>query len=302
MDKDTLKSFVAVSECGSFSLAAEKLFITQPAVSKRIGSLENQLDTKLFDRIGKNVQLTEAGRVLLPKAQKILADIHDAARAVKDLTGEVRGDLHVATSHHIGLHKLPPVLRDFAKHYPKVNLRFEFLDSEIACERVLHGKCELALVTLPPTTEPPLKATSIWHDPLVFVSHKASALAHDTTLQKLSELPAILPDLNTYTGQLIQRFFDQNRLKLNISMATNFLETIKMLCSVGLGWSVLPKSMVDEQLCILDVPGIYLTRELGIVHHTGRTLSNAGEAFIHELQQTVPRSSKLPAMPTDGTK
>ena len=292
MDKDTLKSFVAVSDCGSFSHAAEKLFITQPAVSKRISSLENQLDTRLFDRVGKQVQLTEAGRVLLPKAQKILADIQDATRSVKDLTGEVKGDLHVATSHHIGLHKLPPALRDFAKNYPQVNLRFEFLDSEVACDRVLQGKCELALVTLPPTIEKPLSATPLWDDPLVFITSHQSDLAVDCTLEELSQSPAILPDLNTYTGQLIHRFFRQHSLSLNISMATNFLETIKMLCSVGLGWSVLPQSMVDGQLRSLAIRDTQLSRQLGLVCHTGRTLSNAGQAFVAGLNKSAPMRSK----------
>ena len=293
MDIDTLRAFVIISECGSFSLAAEKLFITQPAVSKRINALESLLDTRLFDRIGKQVQLTEGGQILLPKAQRILADIKDAATAVKDLSGEVRGDLHVATSHHIGLHKLPPVLRDFAERYPKVNLRFEFLDSEVACERVLQGKCELALVTLPPQIDAPLAATAIWHDPLVFITSRQGAIAADCTLAELSQTPAILPDLNTYTGQLIHRFFNEQGLNLNISMATNFLETIKMLCSVGLGWSVLPASMLDEQLKVLNVQSSTLKRDLGLVRHTGRTLSNAGQAFIARLNDTTPKASKL---------
>lgn len=290
MDTQTLKSFVVVSECASFSTAAEKLFVTQPAVSKRINSLERRLDTRLFDRIGKQVTLTEAGRILLPKALKILADLSDATRAVKDLAGEVRGDLHVATSHHIGLHKLPPILRDFAQHYPKVNLRFEFLDSEIACERVLQGQCELALVTLPPQINTPLEATAIWHDPLVFITSHNNALNADCTLAQLSAQPAILPDLNTYTGQLIHRFFNDQGLNLNISMATNFLETIKMLCSVGLGWSVLPASMIDNQLKILNVDSAKLQRSLGIVRHTGRTLSNAGQAFVTRLNKTASKN------------
>ncbi|HEY7771574.1 MAG TPA: LysR family transcriptional regulator [Marinagarivorans sp.] len=292
MDIDAIKSFVTVSEYGSFSLAAEKLFVTQPAISKRISALEVSLDTRLFDRLGKQVQLTEAGKTLLPKAQKILADIDDATRSVRDLSGEVHGDLHVATSHHIGLHKLPPVLRDFAEHYPKVNLRFEFLDSEVACERVLQGKCELALVTLPPRVEPPLAATAVWRDPLVFATSRQHSLAADCTLAELSQRPAILPDLNTYTGQLIHRFFNEQGLGLNISMATNFLETIKMLCSVGLGWSVLPTSMVDEQLKVLHVDGIALERDLGLIRHTGRTTSNAANAFINRLNARSPTASK----------
>jgi DNA-binding transcriptional LysR family regulator len=293
MDSATLKAFVIVADTASFSLAAEKLFITQPAVSKRIGALEAGLGRQLFDRLGKQVQLTEAGRLLLPRARHILAEMDAANRAMADLSGDVRGDLHVATSHHIGLHKLPPVLKTFSEQFPRVNLRFEFLDSEVACQRVLEGRCELALVTLPPITPALLCATPLWRDPLVFVCHPGSELALAPSLVTLSQSPAILPDLNTYTGQLIHRYFESQGLGLNISMATNFLETIKMLCSVGLGWSLLPDSLVDNQLHRLPLPEHPLSRDLGLIEHRDRTPSNAAAAFKNALMRGLVTPNHL---------
>ena len=115
MDTQNLQAFLLVAETGSFSLAAEQLHLTQPAVSKRVAQLEEQLDGKLFDRIGRNIGLTEAGKALLPHAKRIQQELRLAVQSVHDLDGEVSGALRLATSHHIGLHRLPPLLSYFSK-------------------------------------------------------------------------------------------------------------------------------------------------------------------------------------------
>lgn len=278
MDIDHLRAFVAVARTGSFSITANQLFLTQPAVSKRIAALESDLATPLFDRIGRQVQLTQAGMALLPRAENILLQMREAKRAMADLSGEISGELRVATSHHLGLHKLPPMLRAFASQYPKVNLQFEFLDSEVAHQRVLRGVCELAVVTLAPTPIAQLICEPIWQDPLCFVTH-ADQTKPPATLAELSREPAILPDLKTYTGRLVKACFDKRGLPLELNMTTNYLETIKMMVSVGLGWSVLPEAMLDEQLQVLPVEEVQLQRSLGVVRHQKRHLSNAASAF-----------------------
>ncbi len=148
MELATLNAFIAIAELGSFSEAAERLYLTQPAVSKRIASLEQQLNVRLFDRLGREVSLTEAGRALLPRAYQILNVLDDTRRALNNLSGEVSGRLTLATSHHIGLHRLPPLLRAFTRAHPQVALDIQFLDSEVAYEEVLHGRAELAVITL----------------------------------------------------------------------------------------------------------------------------------------------------------
>lgn len=284
MDTQNLKAFVTVANLGSFSLAATQLHLTQPAVSKRVAALEEELGHGLFHRINRRVELTQAGVLLLPRAVDILQTIEDTRQQLADFDGAVSGELRVATSHHVGLHKLPPVLHLFVHRYPKVNLKFEFLDSEIAYERVAKGDCELAVVTLGPTPHSLLTETILWADPLVFVASRA-LFSGDTsliTLQQLSLLPAILPDINTYTGRLVKACFDERGLKLNIAMATNYLETIKMLVSVGLGWSLLPQTLVDDQLVVLDLP-LVISRNLGVITHPRRALSNAAKAFLQLL-------------------
>ena len=117
MDSTDLETFVAVAEDRSFSRAAERLHLTQPAVTKRIKRLEESLGTDLFDRIGRRVELTQGGALLLPRAQSLLAEIADTRRLLENLSDQVSGSLLLATSHHVGLHRLAPVLKTFSDRY-----------------------------------------------------------------------------------------------------------------------------------------------------------------------------------------
>ena len=103
MDIANLNAFVSVAETGSFSTASEHLYLTQPAISKRVSALETELDIQLFDRIGRKVTLTEAGAALLSRARSILQQVEDTKRAIKNLSGHISGKLSIGTSHHIGL-------------------------------------------------------------------------------------------------------------------------------------------------------------------------------------------------------
>src|SRR5690606_16375879 len=143
MDTANLDAFLAVADTGSFSRAAERLHLTQPAISKRIATLEQQLDARLFDRIGKRVDLTEAGRALRPRAELITNTLKDTARALGNLSESLQRRLQLGTSPPIGLHRLPPVLRRFTKASPGVSQDIQFLDSEVASAKVLQGEIEL---------------------------------------------------------------------------------------------------------------------------------------------------------------
>ena len=286
METQLLEAFVAVVEAGSFSHAAEKIYLTQPAVSKRIALLEDQLSCRLFDRIGRNVNLTEAGAALLPRAQKLLQELIDTRQHIRDLSGAVSGNLRLAISHHIGLHRLPPVLKAFARDHADVSMEIDFMDSEVAYEAIRQGHFELAVITLAPEDHPKINTTPIWRDPLLLVSAPSHPLTKidQLNINKLCTYPAILPGLNTYTGKMIKQFFDHSDKQLNATMATNYLETIKMMVSVGLGWSMLPTTMLDKSLVSLDCNKLNIERHLGLIHHRDKTLSNAARAFISLLQ------------------
>ncbi|WP_404466107.1 LysR family transcriptional regulator [Vreelandella aquamarina] len=293
MDTQSLQAFLAVAETQSFSRAAEQLHLTQPAVSKRIATLEDLLGTRLFDRIGRRIALTEAGNVLLPKAQRILFTVEDSRRALANLSGQVGGKLTLATSHHIGLHRLPPLLKQYTQRHPEVALDLHFLDSELAYQGVMDGTLEMATVTLAPHPVEQLQVVELWRDRLCFVCAKDHPLAQRSraddqplSLAELCNVNCVLPGAKTFTRTLIGQRFEEAGLTLPVSMSTNYLETLKMMCGVGLGWSLLPEKMLDSDLIELQVNTAPIHRPLGYLVHHNRTLSNAARKMIEELETT----------------
>ena len=286
MDNQNLSAFIIVAENKSFSEAAYVLDVTQSTISKRIALLESQVGKKLFDRIVRRVALTEAGQELLPRARRILKEYANALQAINDLSGNVSGILRLAISHHLGLHRLPDLLKIFSKTYPDVVLDIEFMDSEKAYERIMQAKSEIGIITLGSEIHPNIHKKEIWDDPLKFVCSEDHALSKllDPELEDLANFPVILPGLNTYTGRIVQNIFQYRQISLVTPMSTNYLETISKMVEIGLGWSVLPETLT-KNLHSLSVNHTSIKRQLGYICHTKHTLSNAGVAFLSLLDQ-----------------
>lgn len=294
MQINQIDAFLAVAELESFSLAAERLHITQPAVSKRIRQLENNIRVELFDRIGKRSILTPNGKAFKPHAERILQELRTYRSSLSRQQLTPSGSLSFATSHHIGLHRLPQVLRDFKIRYPQVDLDLHFMDSEDACGAIASNELELAIVTLPEEADDKLECEPIWIDDLVVVMaadhHLASLQEIDPT--RLLEYAAILPSLGTFTRKIINNLFASKKDQLDIILETNYLETIKVMVSANLGWSILPESMVDSSLTSHHLSGLDVHRPLGIVTHKNRTLSLSSSAMIELLRISRESSQK----------
>lgn len=280
MDISSLQAFIAVARCASFSKASELLFITQPAVSKRVASLEDELGTRLFNRINRQISLTEAGKQLLPKAQDLVNQAVDMQRFATNLNQDIAGTLSIAISHHIALYRMPPILRAFNQQHPHVELDIQFEDSEQAFSAVERGDIEFAVITLPHALPANLEAEIAWTDDLHIVVGLGHPLAQKKRLDlsTLSSYPCVLPSVETETHQIMQRAFEENGLALSVQMSTNNLQSLKMLVVAGIGWSLLPSTMLDQDLHVLDC-GRILKRDLGVVLHSKRSLSNAAQVM-----------------------
>ena len=286
MDSNSLKAFLTIVDLGSFSEAAETLHLTQPAISKRLASLENQLGASLIDRSHRKIRLTTAGARLLPHARRILDEVHNARLALSPDSVKVEGKLQIIASHHIGLHHLPKWLHRFNREYPMVTLDLQFMESDAAYRQMHKRSAELAFVTLSDTMESGFRVFSQWPDPMVFAAapHHPLAQLEKPTLEDLAGYPALLPDTTTATYRVVSRLFLEANLLLKPQMPTNYLETIKMMTGVGLGWSVLPVRMVDETLVSLELEHP-VSRVLGGIGLAGRELSNAARALLDIVRQ-----------------
>ena len=286
MNLAAFEAFVKVMETGSISLAADQLFITQPAVTKRIHSLEDYFGVKLFESAGRGIQATHAANSLLPKVKGWLNELGDIHHTLSHEQSQVQGKLKIGTSHHIGLHHLPSHLTRYVQNFPEVTLDVHFVDSEQAHEQVLAGELELAFLTLPQQGDARLSYVTIWNDPLVFVVAPFHPLAEkqNLSLEDLIQYPSLLPASQTYTSQITLAEFEKQGVKPKVTMSNNPLESIRMLVSIGLGWSVLPKTLLNQDLKQLDIP-LEMNRQLGMVWHPGRTQSKAAEALVHDMKQ-----------------
>ena len=285
MDINSLKTFLCVAKIKSFSAAAEEVHLTQSAVSKRISQLEEELNTKLFDRIGRQVLLTEAGKLFQVRARQLINELDQAVSEMQSLQSGAGGTLSIGISHHLGLHRLPPLLRDFSQKHPGVNLDIKFMDSEKAHEEVLRGDIELAAITFASELDKKISAIRLWRDRLAFVVSKDHKLASASqlTLKKLSKHPCLLPSTATYTGRIIRNCFEREKLSLTPVLNTNYMETLARMTEIGLGWSVVPETLANSpNLVRLGVP-VALSRDLGIIYNNQRTQSRAARAFINIL-------------------
>lgn len=288
-----LQAFLSVAEKRSFSAAANALSITQPAVSKRIQALEEQLKRPLFDRMAKGATLTPAGHALLSPARRVLAEVANCKAELRSLDGKVSGSLTLGTSHHIGLRHLPTLLRHYINTYPEVQVDLQLSQSEDAFARVIDNQLELAVITLPTTPTAGVVAVCLWPDPLVFSASHDHPLAEQrqVTPAELVQHTALLPTPGTATRRLLEEQLQPHAQSLGQVLETNYLETNKGLAEAGLGWALLPASMLGDKLKALPVTGLKLCRELGVVRREGRTLSTAALAMLAMLHQ--PPSDKI---------
>ena len=161
------------------------------------------------------------------------------------------------------------------------------MDSEDACGAIAANEMELAIVTLPEQADDRLDCEPVWIDQLVAVmaaDHPLAARA-DIDPEGLLEHPAILPSIGTFTRRIINNLFGQRSSQLKIVLETNYLETIKVMVSANLGWSILPRSMVDASIVGQPLRGLDVKRPLGIVTRRNRTLSLSSSAMIECLRE-----------------
>lgn len=279
MDTNSIKAFIAVAETMSVTKASKKLFLTQPAVSRRIAQLEEQLGVRLFDRANKKMFLTVPGNKLLPRCKNIMADINFAALEASNLGNRVMGHLTVGMSHHVSLYRAPQNLKRYQDLYPDVELDLNFLTSEEAIELVSRGKLELAMVTLPPKASPNLDFIAVWRDEL-YIAIPNNAEYRNASLEGLAKKPVILPHLNSTTRKNMDHIFREHDLSFAHVTETSNFEVISKMIETGLGWSVLPAHMMNDQIISAFTDIFVAVRTQGIVRHSQRELSRASQALL----------------------
>lgn len=290
MHIETLKTFCDLIETGSFSKAAQLNRVSQSAVSQQLKVLERRYDRPLIERgQRKGVALTEAGQLFYAECKEMLERFRALEERMRDQTAVIAGTVKVATVYSIGLHELPPYVKQFMKAHPQVKVHIEYSRTDKVYEACLNNTIDFGIVALP-LHRPNIAVISLREDKLVLVCSPEHPLARKrkVSLAQLNGEDFIAFERDIPTRKTIDRIFKTHKVGVNTLMEFDNIETIKRSVEVGIGLSILPETAVVNEvksglLAKLDFSEGTFTRAVGIIHRRGRVFSAAAREFVQML-------------------
>jgi LysR family hydrogen peroxide-inducible transcriptional activator len=290
MEMHQLRYFVAVAQTGNFSRAAELCYVSQPSLSQQIQKLERGLGQRLFDRLGRRVLLTEAGRLLLDRATTILAAVEDAKSRLRDADDLQGGRLAVGAIPTIAPYLLPLALEKYLRQCPAVEVTVHEDVTTHLLGDVAAGELDLALVALPVPDER-LQAEALFTEPLLPVLPRGHRLVRKRrlTLEDLREERFILLNEVHCLGEQVLSFCRANGCQPRIACRSAQISTVQSLIALGLGVSLLPalarRADRGSGRVYCTLAGAQPTRTVAAVWHRHRYHSAAAERFLDGLRR-----------------
>ena len=290
MDFDQLATFVYVAKLKSFSRAGQKVFRSQSAVSAQIRQLEQAYHARLLDRSAKSVELTPAGEVLFEYAEKMLRLRDESVQVVADRGNVVQGPVVFGANEATCLYVMPDIFAEFQRRFPLVRISIYRNFSHKILQRVEDGSIDVGIVTLP-TKSPNLKVHHIHRDRLRFMVSTRNPLAQRSklTLEEVASQPLIFPRTG-FTRQVLDKLFRPYRSRIHVTMELPSIGMIKRFVGADVGVSFISESFARDQVKagevkLLNVEGVDLFRELGLVYRRDRSLPRAAQALIALIRE-----------------
>ncbi|MGD9763756.1 MAG: LysR family transcriptional regulator [Candidatus Binatia bacterium] len=291
MHIETLKVFCDVVETGSFSIAASQNFITQSAVSQQLRSLEAKYRCKLLERSRGGAKPTPQGAILYRTSREIIDKFHDVESELQHSCAVVGGQLRLAIVYSVGLHELPPYLKEYLRNYPEVNVHVEYARPNKIYENVIAQQIDLGIVAYP-QKHPQIVVTPIRDDHLVL------ACPPEHPLATAKKIPASRLDGETMIGyerdmatrKATDHWLRSHHVSVRYAGEYDNIETIKRAVEIGQGVAIVPLPAVRHELeqgslKVVRLSDETLLRPLGIIYKRGRHLSPAAEKFVEILKR-----------------
>jgi LysR family transcriptional regulator, transcriptional activator of the cysJI operon len=289
MQIQTFKIFCDLADSSSFSRAAEVNGITQSAVSQQVRGTEERLGVKLIERGRRNFSLTPEGRAFLEASREIVSTMEVLESKIQELKHVVAGELRVATIFSIGLHELPPCLKDFRHTFPMVDVRVEYRRSTEVYMAVLEGRADVGLVAYP-SERRGLTATTFWRDKLKLICAPGHRLAgrRKIALNVLEgeKFIAFEPDLPT--RREVDRRLKDAGVGVRMILEFDNIETVKRAVEIENGVSIVPETAVEDEvnagsLAAIEIEGADMWRPLGALVRNAARVSPALREFLERL-------------------
>ncbi len=292
---EQINAFYAVATTGSFSIAADKIFRTQSAVSIQIAKLEEIIGQRLFFRTTKSIELTEAGIVFLRYVDKVRGLLAEAEQELLDLEKMERGRLVISTSDTTACYRLPGILQAFQTRYPGIEIIVRNATSLKTIEKVMQNEVDVGIATLA-YLKPGLEAIPLFLRSDVLICHPNHSLAdrRQVFLKDLEKYLCILLDDNCTSRRILDQACEAARVKLSIAMELSSIEVIKNLVMINSGISIVPEVSIQKEvragmLSAIKITDFQENREIriGVIYKKNRYLSLAAKSFLQELKAQV---------------
>lgn len=291
MHIETLKVFCDLVDLQSFSLAAERNFITQSAVSQQIRSLEEKFERRLLERVRgrREVKLTSAGEVFYREARNVLEAYDKLHESLREVLGTIGGSVKVATVYSVGLHELPTKVGEFMFKFPSARIDLEYSRTTKVVRDVLNGTVELGVLAFPEQRRG-LSIAQMPSSRLVLIcspDHKFARRAQ-IRAKELSGQGMVLFERDTPTRKATDKILKAYGVDVKKAAEFDNIETIKRAVEVGFGIAIVPRpSISDEEraggLAVVNLAEKDWTRPAGVIYRSDRNLSIAAKKFIQIL-------------------
>ncbi len=296
MHIETLKVFCDLVDLESFSLAAERNFITQSAVSQQIRTLEEKFKRRLLERIRgrREVKLTPAGEVFYRESKLVLDAYEHLNESLRGVVGKIGGTVKVATVYSVGLHELPAKVREFMTKFPAAKIDLEYSRTTRVVRDVLNGTVELGVLAFPEPRRG-LTITPMPDNLLVLIAPPEHKFANRKKV-KVTELHGeefVHFERDVPTRKAMDKIFKANNVEVKKVAEFDNIETIKRAVEVGFGLAIVPEPAVIEArnagtIAVIELAEKYWIRSVGVIYRSDRALSLAAKKFVELLSQGKP--------------
>ena len=285
MNLNQLRVFYFVAKEESFSLAAKKLFLTQPAVTIQIHNLEDSYSIKLIELINRKVQLTDAGKMLFSCAEKIFNMVREAESVISDYTKMNHGSLNIETSRTIAKYFMPQICDLFNRQYPNIHVNLKAGNSQVAIESIINFNSDVGVVGRTSSYPECISHIPLMEDKLVIIAPFKTKYFKTEKLKisDLDQVPFIMREEGSAIKWLVNREFERENIKPNIIMELGNCDMIKEMVSKGLGISITTWEMVKAEIDVKKIRTYNFDNEFiinfDLIFHNARANAPLIKAF-----------------------
>lgn len=296
MDFGQIEAFTQVATHNSFSRAAEVLQLTQPSITARIQALERELGEELFERGGRGVKLTDAGRVFLPYVEQILQHLQEGRDAVEEVRNVQLGSLRLGSAITISTYVLPGILHRFCQEFPGVDVVIRTGRSEQMLHMLLSDEVQVGIIRA--LSAPDIETIPLYDDEIVLVAYPQHRFAQGdgATIAEAAREPIVLFDRGSSYYGMIHDLFRKAAVIPNVAMELDSLEATKRMVEQGLGIALVPIATVARELEQGVLVRIGLTdvqpikRPISLVYRKNRKRSRTVQAFIDMMADAYAKT------------